>query len=193
MAVHFNGAAFRKASFNGAALRRIFFNGGLVWRSIPAFLYSAGDEAADETGGWSTGILWTGNIAQKLPDGIRLRGAGSGPGASGADNVAGAGFAYTAQPLDLTNISRLSMTVYGTLNAGRAILGVTDEPAVWAGMREPVWIKKQERNGVEQLNGTIELDVSAVTGRRHVMAAAAAQSYYEGWFADFVVAKIGCE
>lgn len=193
MPVFLNGGAFRKASFNGNRLRRIYCNGVLVWRSIPEYLYSAGDEAADVTGGWTTGSLWTGSFAEKRPDGFRLVGKGSGAGATGNDNVTGAGWAYTANQVDLTDISRLRMTAAGTLHKGRVILGITDDPTTWARMVEPGWIRKSEQNGIQSLDGSLVLDVSGVGGAHYVIAAAAAEDYYEGWYADITVTRIACD
>lgn len=193
MPVFLNGASFRKAYYNGTELRRIYFHDTLVWRPVPEYLYNAGDEAADVTGGWVAGSLWTGSFAEKRTDGFRLAGKGSGGGATGNDNVTGAGWAYTAKPVDLTDINQLRMTVAGTLHKGRVILGVTDGPAMWAGMVEPGWIRKSEQNGIQSLNGSLLLDVSGVSGAHYVMAAAAAEDYYEGWYADITVTRIACD
>lgn len=194
MAVFLNGRTFRKARWNGTALRRIFCNGVLVWRSIPEYLYRPGDEAAETTGGWRPGATWAGSFAEKRADGIWLRGKGSGPGASGADNTAGAGYVYTERAVDLTDVDRLTMTYTGHLEQGRVLLGVTDEPAHWVGSSvEPAFLAVCEESGVKDVGGTLTLDVHAVTGRHPVLAAAKAGGYAENWYAQVVITEIGCE
>ena len=206
MPVFLNGWSFRKAYCNGTQLRRIYCNGTLVWQSVPEYLYHAGDEAVDVTGGWEPAGIWGnhGNslypscgFAEKKADGIRLFGAASGPGATGNDNVLGVGYIYTKQAVDLTDLHTITITLTGEMMMGRVILCVTDTPVLVVGQTEPPSLAKAEENGIQTLNGTITMDVSGVTGAHLVWVGATSQaaagSTPEAWHADVTVTRIGCD
>lgn len=206
MPVFLNGGAFRKAYFNSTKLRRIYCNGVLVWRSVPEYLYSAGDEAAGVTGGWGAANIWGNHasglypscgVAEKKADGIHLFGAASGTGTTGNDNVLGVGYIYTRQAIDLTDMHTITMTLTGEMVMGRVILCVTDTPVLIVGQTEPPALAKVEKNGIQTLAGTITLNVSGVTGSHFVWVGATSEqatagSTPEAWHADVTITRIGC-
>lgn len=207
MQVFLNSGTFRQANFNGTKLRRIYCNETLVWRSVPEYLYQAGNEATDVTGGWEIANVWgdRGNslypscgFAKKKAHGIHLFGAASGPGATGNDNVLGVGYIYTREVVDLTDLRTITMALTGEMVMGRVILCVTDAPKLVVGQTEPRTLAKVEENGIRTLDGTIMLDVSGITGSHLVWVGAtsgraSAGSTPEGWHADVTVTRIGCD
>ena len=55
MGLKFNGRLIPQSAhvrFNGLDRARVLFNGRVVWQRIPDYLYNAGDQITEWTGGW---------------------------------------------------------------------------------------------------------------------------------------------
>ena len=52
MALIVNGTAMKKCNVQGSRCKQVNLNGMKIWTDLPDYLYNAGDEVTDFTGGW---------------------------------------------------------------------------------------------------------------------------------------------
>ena len=135
MGLKFNGRLIPQSAhvrFNGLDRARVLFNGRVVWQRIPDYLYNAGDQITEWTGGWQQkdtymahNDYWFGNTPGAV-SGL------NGQLTINADNMK-AYMPYqgvlvsTVKQIDLTHISGLTaiFTASEMWGGGYASMGVT--------------------------------------------------------------------